>query len=308
MFTPLTLDCLEGGIKPDCHLYIQVYRDFTLTADDSCFVYLNARKYKESLSTNLYYQLVSTQPNAPLHVRLSEEFMRRITDGTWPPGSQLPSEAVLCKEFGTSRGPIRQALAFLRAEGAVTGGRGRPPMVRSTVPSQSFSTFNSFTEWAIGIGKTPGQWTLEVARREASAEAADALGLEPGEKVVELLRVRSLDGVPAMIERTSFILEVGRLLFDFDTDSGSIFAFLKAQGVDLYSARHTIDAVAAGEEDAELLEQAEGIPLLRERRVTSSANGTAIEYSEDRYLPALTNFTIDNTAERRAALVRIHAE
>ncbi|MHA7197075.1 GntR family transcriptional regulator [Arthrobacter alkaliphilus] len=251
---------------------------------------------------------MSIQQNAPLHVRLSEEFMRRITDGTWPPGSQLPSEAALCREFGTSRGPIRQALAFLRAEGAVTGGRGRPPMVRSTVPSQSFSTFNSFTEWAIGIGKTPGQRTLEVARREASAEAADALGLEPGEKVVELLRVRSLDGVPAMIERTSFVLEVGRLLFDFDTDSGSVFAFLKSQGVDLYSARHTIDAVAADEEDAELLEQAEGIPLLRERRVTSSADGTAIEYSEDRYLPALTNFTIDNTAERRAALVRVHAE
>ena len=234
--------------------------------------------------------------------------MRRISDGTWPPGSQLPSEAVLCKEFGTSRGPIRQALASLRAEGAVTGGRGRPPMVRPAVPSQSFSTFNSFTEWAVGIGKTPGQRTLEVALRDARPEVSEALDLEAGEKVVELLRVRYLDGVPAMIERTCFILEVGRLLFDFDTDSGSIFAFLKGQGVDLYSARHTIDAVAANEEDAELLEQAEGIPLLRERRVTRSASGMAIEYSEDCYLPELTNFTIDNTAERRAALVRVHTE
>ena len=52
--------------------------------------------------------------------------MRRITDGDWPPGFQLPSEAELCREFGTSRGPIRQALAFLRSEGAVTGGTGAP--------------------------------------------------------------------------------------------------------------------------------------------------------------------------------------
>ncbi|MEQ4565214.1 GntR family transcriptional regulator [Paenarthrobacter sp. CAP02] len=251
---------------------------------------------------------MSTQQNAPLHVRLSEEFMRRITDGDWPPGFQLPSEAELCREFGTSRGPIRQALAFLRSEGAVTGGRGRPPMVRSSVPSQSFSTFNSFTEWAVGIGKKPGQRTLEVARREASPEAADALGLMPGTTVVEVLRVRYLDESPAMIERTTFILDVGRKLFDFDTDSGSIFAFLKEQGVDLHSARHTIDAVAASDEDAELLEQPEGIPLLRERRVTRSGDGQPLEYSEDRYLPALTNFTIDNTVERRAALVRIHTE
>ncbi|MDO6142765.1 GntR family transcriptional regulator [Paenarthrobacter aurescens] len=251
---------------------------------------------------------MSTQQNAPLHVRLSEEFMRRITDGDWPPGFQLPSEAELCREFGTSRGPIRQALAFLRSEGAVTGGRGRPPMVRSSVPSQSFSTFNSFTEWASGIGKKPGQRTLEVARREASPEAAEALGLMPGTTVVEVLRVRYLDEAPAMIERTTFILDVGRKLFDFDTDSGSIFAFLKEQGVDLHSARHTIDAVAASDEDAELLEQPEGIPLLRERRITRSADGQPLEYSEDRYLPALTNFTIDNTVDRRAALVRIHTD
>ncbi|XAS67703.1 GntR family transcriptional regulator [Micrococcaceae bacterium Sec5.7] len=251
---------------------------------------------------------MSTQQNAPLHLRLSEEFMRRISDGPWPPGFQLPSEAELCREFGTSRGPIRQALAALRAEGVLTGGRGRSPMVRSAVPSQSFSTFNSFTEWAIGIGKTPGQKTLEVALREASMEAAEQLGLEPGTKVVEVLRVRFLDGAPAMIERTSFVPEVGRLLFDFDTDSGSIFAFLNGQGVDLHSARHTIDAVAASEEDAELLNEAEGMPLLRERRLTSSADGQPLEYSEDCYLPALTNFTIDNTVDRRAALVRVHAE
>ncbi len=259
-------------------------------------------------SVNLYYQVVTAEQNAPLHVQLSEEFMRRISGGEWPPGFKLPSEAELCREFGTSRGPIRQALAFLRAEGAVTGGQGRPPMVRSSVPSQSFSTFNSFTEWATGIGKKPGQRTLEVARREASPEAAEALNLAPGTSVVELLRVRFLDDIPAMIERTTFILDVGRKLFDFDTDSGSIFAFLKDQGVDLHSARHTIDAVAASEEDAELLEQPQGIPLLRERRITRSADGQPLEYSEDRYLPALTNFTIDNTVDRRAALIRIHTE
>ncbi|MDV8148005.1 GntR family transcriptional regulator [Arthrobacter sp. B10-11] len=251
---------------------------------------------------------MTTQQNAPLHLRLSEEFARRISDGSWPPGFQLPSEAELCREFGTSRGPIRQALAALRSEGVLTGGRGRSPMVRAAVPSQSFSTFNSFTEWAVGIGKVPGQRTLEVALREPGIEAAEQLGVPAGAKVVEVLRVRFLDGTPAMIERTTFVPEVGRLLFDFDTDSGSIFAFLKAHGVDLHGARHTIDAVAATDEDAELLNQAPGTPLLRERRLTSSADGLPLEYSEDCYLPSLTNFTIDNTVDRRAALVRVHTE
>ncbi|WP_120520639.1 GntR family transcriptional regulator [Arthrobacter celericrescens] len=242
----------------------------------------------------------------PLHQRLSEEFRARIRSGVWAAGSQLPSEAELCREFGTSRGPVRQALAALRAEGSVTGGRGKPPMVRGEVHSQSFSTFMSFTEWAHSIGRVPGQRTLEVARRVAGSEAALQLGLEAGDAVVEVLRLRTLDGVPAMIERTSFILEVGRLLFDFDPDGGSIFAYLKDQGVDLSRARHTIDAVPADEQDARLLDREPGIPLLRERRLTLSAEGRKLEYSDDRYLPELTNFTVDNSVQQRTALVRVH--
>lgn len=201
---------------------------------------------------------------------------------------------------------MRQALAALRAEGIVTGGRGKPPMVRGQVQSQPFSTFMSFTEWAQSIGKEPGQRTLEIARRAVSGEAAAQLGIAEGQPAVHLLRLRLLEGVPAMIERTTFELSVGNLLFDFDTDSGSIFAFLKSEGVDLFTGRHTIDAVAADEQEADLLQHPVGSPLLRERRLTRSTTGVGIEYSDDRYLPGLTNFTIENNVQHRANLVRVH--
>lgn len=123
-----------------------------------------------------------------------------------------------------------------------------------------------------GNRKGSRQKTLEVALREPGSRAAEHLGVPAGAKVVEVLRVRFFDGTPAMIERTSFVPEVGRPLFDFDTDA-SIFAFLTADGVDLHGARQTIDAVAATNEDAELLNQAPGTPLVRERRLTSSADG-----------------------------------
>lgn len=256
----------------------------------------------------MYDQVVSTQPTSPLHLRLSEEFMARINNGTWPAGSRLPSEAELCREFGTSRGPIRQALAFLRSEGAISGGRGRSPVVRGGVPSQSFSTFNSFTEWARKMGKEPGQRTVEVAIRQAGAEAAAALEIPVGEKVVDVLRVRYLDGEVAMLETSTFIYEVGRLLLDFDTDGGSIFEFLRQRGIKIHSARHTIDAIAASPVQAEALGTQPGWPLLRERRLTAIEDGTHVEYAEDCYLPGITNFIIDNTVEQRAALIRIHTE
>lgn len=227
-----------------------------------------------------------------------------MSSGEWPEGSRLPSEAELCREFDASRGTIRQALTVLRNEGLLTGGQGRPPAVARATQSQPFTTFMSFTEWASTSGRTPGQRTIEVARRGAGAETALHLELVEGDPVVELLRLRLLDGLPAMIERTAFVHEVGRRLFDFDPDEGSIFAYLTAVGVDLSRGRHTIDAVAADDLDAELLGVPTGSPLLRERRLTSTADGHPVEYSDDRYLPDLTNFTIENTREQRAALVR----
>lgn len=39
--------------------------------------------------------------------------------GVWEEGERVPSEQALVAESGTSRGPVRQALARLRAEGLV---------------------------------------------------------------------------------------------------------------------------------------------------------------------------------------------
>ncbi|MER7769256.1 GntR family transcriptional regulator [Kitasatospora sp. NPDC096140] len=251
---------------------------------------------------------MKTSDELPLHQRLGAEFQRRIESGQWPEGLPVPSESQLCAEFGTSRGPVRQALAMLRHEGSLVGGRGKPPVARRTAPSQPFGTFLSFTQWARTIGREPGQTTVEVARRRATPEAAARLGLAEGAPVVELVRLRLLDDVPAMLERSTFVHEVGRILFDFDPDSGSVYDELLRREVDLHRARHTIDAVAAEPQDAELLRVAVGAPLLRVRRLTTSSRGVPLEDADDRYLPAMATFTIENTIEGRTVIGRYRTE
>src|SRR5215471_21636522 len=191
--------------------------------------------------------------SVPIHVRVADELRGRINRGELVPGAALPSEAQLCEQFGASRGTIRSALATLRREGLIDGSQGRPPVVRDAVASQPFENLLSFTAWAEQLGRTPGQRTIEVARRAMSGLAALELGLEPGTLGVDILRVRLLDGEPVMVERATFVEPVGRLLFDFDLDSGSIYAYLIAEGVDLRNACYTFDAVFAGELDAEFL-------------------------------------------------------
>jgi GntR family transcriptional regulator len=240
----------------------------------------------------------------PMHARVADELRGRISRRELVPGAALPSEAQLCEQFGASRGTIRFALAALRREGLIDGGQGRPPVVRDVVSSQPFKNLVSFSAWARQLGRTPGQRTIEVARRPVSETAALELGLEPGTMGVDILRVRLLDAEPVMVERATFVEPVGRLLFDFDLDSGSIYAYLTAEGVDLCTARHTFDAVPVGELEAELLGIPVGAPLLRERRRATSADGTPLEYGDDRYRPDRVTFTIDNSRPTSTGLPR----
>ncbi|GGI46181.1 GntR family transcriptional regulator [Agromyces flavus] len=239
-----------------------------------------------------------------LHERVTNVLRERIGRGHWPAGMRLPSEAALCREFGTSRGPVRRALAVLREEGYVVGGRGRAPMVGRVVPTQPFSTFSSFTVWARAIGKTPGQRTIEAASRNAPSTVAGFLGLDEGASVVQVVRVRMLDDVPTMVERTSFAPAIGVLLEDMDPDRGSLHEHLIGKGVDLRRARHTIDAVAANPLDAEALGVGHGSPLLRERRITFDSARRPLSYADDRYRPELATFTIENEVDRRTPLTR----
>ena len=239
-----------------------------------------------------------------LHEMIADSLREQIRVGDLPVGAPLPSESQLCDRWNASRGPVRQALATLRAEGIIAGGRGKPPVVRMTSVGQPFDTLLSYSAWAHSAGHKPGQRTLELALRRADEHAASVLRIEAGTPVVQVLRLRYLDGEPAMLERATFVEHVGRRLFDFDCDSGSLWAYLLSQGVQFATASHVIDAVAADSVDAKHLDVPEGAPLLRQQRTTRSAEGEVLEYHDDRYLPAIVSFTLENNFDARCALTR----
>ena len=239
-----------------------------------------------------------------LHIAIADDLRRRILHGDLRVGDPLPSESQLCRQWHASRGPVRQALASLRGEGLITGGRGKPPVVGSATLTQPFDTLLSYSAWVESIGHTPGQHTLHLALGTADAVTAARLEVAEGSPVVFELRLRLLDGEPAMLERTTYIERVGRLLLDFDADSGSEWSYLRSRGEHMVAARHVIDAVAADPCDAEHLQVDLGAPLLRQRRVTRNVEGEILEYDEDRYVPQIVSFSLENASDMRMPLLR----
>jgi len=234
-----------------------------------------------------------------MYKAIADDLRQSIASGRLAPGDAVPTEGELAAKWSTSRGPIRNALAALRSEGLIETTRGRPSRVIQRRAHQPVDVSIPFTRWARAMGARPGALTQQVSLRRSDADTAGLLGIEPGALVVDVLRLRSLDERPTMLERLTFLEEAGRNLFDVDLDTVSITEFLDSRGWKSAEVDHEIDAVAADETDAELLGLAPGSPVLRLHRITRDADGRTFEASDDRYRSDIVRFTVSATGRRR---------
>lgn len=226
-----------------------------------------------------------------VYTQIADDLRTQIASGALRPGDDVPTEAELAGRWHTSRGPIRNALAALRGEGLIETMRGRPARVVAGKPNQAVDASVPFTRWARELGMQPGAATQAVTLRRAGAELAAALETSPDDMIVSVVRLRSLDGRPTMLERLNYVEETGRLLLDVDLDAVSITEYLSTHGHPIVRLRHEIDAVAADSQDALLLRVPLGAPILRLTRVSRDAEGRVFEASEDRYLSDVVRFT-----------------
>ena len=72
-----------------------------------------------SIRVNIADGLDSGVVNTPLRQKIKEALLKRIIGGRYDPGERL-IELRIAEEFGTSQGPVREALRDLEATGLVT--------------------------------------------------------------------------------------------------------------------------------------------------------------------------------------------
>ena len=220
--------------------------------------------------------------------RVQRELAEEIGRGARPGGSRLPPERTLAAHYGVSRVTLRRALSELEREGLVA----RDPRgwsVIAAVVGEPPNALMSFSEMAAARGLTPSARVLDRRVREASVDEAELLGLAPGAPLFELERLRLMDGVPILIDRSTIALALAPALDDVDFSTASLYQVLQERyGVRPARARFAIDAIAADDRQASLLGLPAGGPLLRCSQATEDDAGRTIErcdmvYRGDRY-------------------------
>jgi GntR family transcriptional regulator len=227
--------------------------------------------------------------------QIAAELRRAVDRGEYPVGSALPSEGDLVTRYGVARGTVRQAIALLEQEGVVATRQGARRTVLGSVPTQSFSEMQSFSMWAVSQGHVPTARVLHKELRRATAADAERLSAPVGEEMLDLQRVRLLDGAPVMVERTLYAGLVAEHVLAMELTAGSITEKLTELGFVYAHADHRIDAVTAGVVEARLLGVRRGSPLLRQRRVTTSPTGVTLEWSDDRYRADAVTINVRNS-------------
>ncbi len=175
---------------------------------------------------------------------------------------------------------------LVRRQGSGTFVTARP-LLRN-----SLDTNFSYTAYLESTGVRAGRRILGVETVPADDDVAEHLQVEPGLLVVELIRVRTADGRPAVYSIDRMPADVVDAKRDLDALGGSIYALLAARG---HPVRHGEAAVKPASADAELaavLAIPEGTLLQHLEQVDVDAAGRRVLYSLEWHVPSVIELRV----------------
>ena len=227
----------------------------------------------------LTFSLDPARP-APLYQQLSDG-IRRLVLASWPADNAIPSERELMRITGLSRMTVRQAIDALTREGLLLRIHGRGTFIVPERVEQDIRGVYSFTERIRAQGRVPSTRLISGIEIASSADEADQLRIETGAPIYRLVRLRSIDAEPAVVDLVRLPAErcPGLLRHDLTI---SLYALLTSEYnlPPLFSV-DTLEAVGAPREFAASLGVKVGTPLTLMRRVASTHDDLPIELTEE---------------------------
>jgi GntR family transcriptional regulator len=245
---------------------------------------------------------------APLQLRIADDLRLRIERRDLAPGDSLPTIHQLARTWECSLNPVRVAFDLLKTQGLITGGRGKPAVVR-TPPRQVVRSslrhqqekdlvLAPLAERAqVGTAEIESKTTIRDLRFRtvydvvpATDAVAAALGIADGAEVLRrawehlnpaggVREAWSVSHIPA-----DYIRDNPRL---FDSGSepwpGGTQHQLSTVGIEVMQVIDEVSAHMPSTADAALWDLPPGVPMLRCRRISVDQYGRRVEISDAEY-------------------------
>jgi GntR family transcriptional regulator, phosphonate transport system regulatory protein len=219
----------------------------------------------------------------------------RLAIGSGEYAKKLPPEVALAARFGVNRHTVREAIAALEQEGVLRAEQGRGTFVEQRRRfAYPIGVRTRFSEGLQGQAKDRRGILLDHAVVSADERTAEALGIEPGAKVVRLETLSEADGRP--VSRATSFFDATRFasINKAYAENGSITIALKSFGISDYFRRSTqISARHASESDLADLRLSPGAIVLVTVYVNVDPEGTPVQFSDTRFAADLVELSVN---------------
>ena len=221
---------------------------------------------------------------SPLYRQIKQLIMGNLESGEWGPGDAIRSESELAGRFGVSQGTVRKAIDEMAAENLLVRQQGKGTFVATHKdPGSAFRFLRLVPN--DGVPQVSQSIPLECWRATAGPDVARTLALEPGAPITILRRLLKLGDEPVVFDEIYLSSELfPDLSLEVVRAGDSLYGLFESRyGVCMVRADERLRAVAADRVSAELLQVAEGSPLLVVERVTFTYGRKPVEWRRGFY-------------------------
>lgn len=220
----------------------------------------------------------------PLHIQLADIIREQIEAGTFRPGDQLPTENELMREHDLSSSTVRQAVLSLVREGLLFRRAGKGTFVAKRHIGRDLLSFSGFSEEAVARGFRPGTRQAKVMWVPASNTVATALSIAPGDRVLTIERLRTIDDEVVALEVVSLSETLGGRLERFNLADTSLTVVLEEDlRISLVRAKQDIRGGIARGALAKALDVPGGSAVLEIDRTAFDGNDAPVYFSASVY-------------------------
>jgi len=225
----------------------------------------------------------------PLYSQLKEALLTLVDEDQFREGDLIPTEREIGDRFQVSRITVRRAIDELVREGRLVARQGKGTFVARPKLQRQMTQMKSFSTAAVDEGHEPGSSLLSLRHEQAVEHIASILNIEKSAWIWVVERLRLVDDEPIGISLVYLNLPSGLSLTPAELEGDvSLWSVLEKKGITLSKSEETVQAIAAGEEQAKLLQVNEGFPLLLVEGVVYTVQNIPVEYHQifnrgDRY-------------------------
>lgn len=214
----------------------------------------------------------------PLHLQLYELLKEKIESRVFTPGSMIPSERELSVQYELNRMTVRNALHLLVEEGYLRTIHGKGTFVSGPRFMRTLEEMKGFSRSLREKGIKPSNRMVYRESFPAGTLIASRLGVPASEEVVRLVRLRSGNGIPFVLEEAYVPLCLVPELLDLDPRVISLYEAFEVHGLHPERAVQTLSMIQISGSEAKLLKLPDGASVFHFEAQSYDSQERCIEF------------------------------